>query len=410
MKEKTTEQERPSLPKKILYIITKSNFGGAQRYVFELAKRSKQEGYETAVALGGNGVLIEKLQAEGITVFHLDSAQRDISLLKEFKLLWRLLQVVRAFRPTALHLNSPKIGGLGAVAGRIFRVPQIVYTNHGWPFKEDRPEWQLMLIRFFSWLTIFFNKKIIVLSETEKEYVVTWPTARKKIEVLPNGISQFLVKNKEEARALLLEKARHTTHASHIDSIQPVQITQKTFVIGTISELHKNKGLSYALSGIKQFIEHMPEKEILFFIIGEGEKRPELESQIKELGLEKNVVLCGHVDDARTYLKAFDVFLLSSIKEGLPYVILEAGISKIPVISTSVGGIPEVIKNFETGLLIPPKRETEIKNALIYFVEHPDMVSHMQDTLYHTIIKKYNFDAIFKKTAELYFKASKKGF
>ncbi|MBU3668644.1 MAG: glycosyltransferase family 4 protein [Candidatus Taylorbacteria bacterium] len=378
MKEKTSKN-------KVLYVITKSNFGGAQRYVYELAKRSHEEGIETAVALGGNGILVDKLKEIGITIFPLESAVRDIHLTKEFKLLLRLYSVVKSFQPTVLHLNSPKIGGIGAVVGRILRIPKIIYTNHGWPFKEERPEWQLMLIRFFSWLTIFFNKKIIVLSETEKDFVKRWPTASKKIEVIPNGLSPFDAYPKEVAQKKL-----------------GIETSPNTLVIGTIAELHKNKGLTYAIEGIRMYLDHNPAQKTLFAIIGEGERRHELESQIKASNMGKNVILCGHIDNARLYLNAFDIFLLSSIKEGLPYAILEAGYTGVPVISTSVGGIPEVIKNFETGLLIPPRRPQEIKNALIYIEEHPEIIQKISTGLSKKVKDVYDFDIVYKKTHELY--------
>ncbi len=384
MKEKPAHS---NAPKKILYVITKSNFGGAQRYVLELAKRSKEEGHETAVALGGDGVLFDKLYELGIQTFPLSSAQRDIHLTKEVKLLYRLYTIIREYKPDVLHLNSPKIGGLGAVAGRICGGQEIIYTNHGWPFKEDRPEWQKILIRFFSWLTVFLNKKVIVLSETEKSFVKSWPLIQQKLYVVPIGVSDFSPLSKEVARSALIKEP----------------VPEHTLVLGTISELHKNKGLSYALEGLKQYIDHNPSQPILFVIIGEGEQRKNLEAQIKALNIGKNVILAGHIDNARLYLSAFDIFILSSVKEGFPYAILEAGYSNIPVISTSVGGIPEVIKNFDTGFLIPPKRPQEIKNALIYILENPSILKKVAGNLKKDITEKYSFDSVYTKTKSIYF-------
>jgi glycosyltransferase involved in cell wall biosynthesis len=406
MKEKTEDLapknpiaiDRPVKAQKILYIITKSNFGGAQRYVFELARRAKYDGYEVAVALGGRGVLKEKLEAEGIRVFPLTDAARDIHLTKEFLLLVRLYKTIREFKPQVLHLNSPKIGGLGAVAGRCLSVPHIVYTNHGWPFKEDRPLWQVLLIKFFSWLTVFFNKKVIVLSKTEFALVERWPTARKKLEIIPNGLSSFDTLSREQALTTLLHRGR--------DSTEKVLVPEKgTLVIGTISELHKNKGLSYAIEGFRLFVDQNPNKKSIFIIIGEGEERKKLQQQITDAHLEKSIFLVGHIDNARSYLRAFDTFLLSSIKEGLPYVILEAGFASIPVISTSVGGIPEIIRNFETGLLIPAKRPQEIKNALIYAEEHPELIQQTTQNLQKVLLEKFDFETIYKETVRFYFKA-----
>ncbi len=390
-------------PDKILLVITKSVFGGAGRYVFELATRLKKEGHEVAVAPGGEGPLKSMLEAEGIQIFPISSAQRDISITKEFKVLWRLYSIIRTYKPTIVHLNSPKIGGLGAVAARVgsfmnghFSIKKIIYTNHGWPFNEPRPEWQQVIIRIFSWLTVFLGGTTIVLSKTEREDVRAWPFVQHKFVTITNGVSAFNLTEKKEA----LSKLAGTSRAEAWLQEGPERRT----VIGTISELHKNKGLTYALEGLNSYVEQYPEQKIAYVIIGEGEMRAELESIIAGLKFLKpeHVVLAGHVNEAREYLKAFDLFLLSSVKEGLPFAILEAGYAGVPVISTSVGGIPEVIQNLENGILIAPRRPQEIKNALAYLNEHPEVKDQMIAKFKEKIAQKYNFELIVEDIKKLY--------
>ncbi len=396
MKEKP--QNNNTQPQKILFVITKSNFGGAQRYVFELATRLKSDGYEVAVALGGEGALKDKLINASIKVFALSDAQRDINLKKEVRVLWRIFKIAREWQPDVMHLNSPKIGGLGVVAGKLARVNKIFYTNHGWPFKEPRPEWQLVIIRLLSWLTVFLNKKTIVLSETEKGDVKGWPFINKKLTVIPNGISPFKTFEKTEALEKILEKV---IDEPVLPIIQKWRDTNTT-IIGTISELHKNKGLTYAIEGVESFVAQYPDKRVVFIIIGEGEERQTLKDLIAEKGLQNIVILAGHVDEAREYLSAFDVFLLSSVKEGMPFAILEAGYVGVPVISTSVGGIPETITNLENGLLLPPRRPQEIKNALLYLDEHQEIKRKMAKEFKVRISNIYNFDIIVEKIKDLY--------
>ncbi len=396
MDELNKTQNTASNKGKVLFVITKSNFGGAQRYVYELAVRSKEKGFSVAVALGGNGILKTKLEQSNIDVFQLEDAQRDIDITKEFKVLWKLLKIMRNFRPNIVHLNSPKIGGLGALAARLSGVKRIIYTNHGWPFKEVRPEWQLIFIRILSWVTVFLGKKTIVLSQTERDFVKNWPLIQNKLVIVPNGLSPFNLMTKQEALTALIGR----------EKTDQILIEQWT-VIGTISELHKNKGINFALEGIKLYTEHVEAKaqaksRLLYIVIGEGEQRQSLEQTIKEKGLGDHVVLVGSVDNARQYLSAFDIFLLSSIKEGLPYAILEAGFARVPVISTSVGGVPEVIENLKTGLLIPPARPTEIKNALIYIEEHQDIKEELTLNLNRKVNEVYNFEKIASQIEELY--------
>ncbi len=387
------------MKEKILFVITKSNFGGAQRYVFELATRLKKDGNEVAVALGGSGVLKTKLEEEGVEVFSISGAQRDINITKEIKVLWRLFSIFRTYKPTIIHLNSPKIGGLGAVAARLAyglnrtSKGKIIYTNHGWPFNEPRPELQQIIIRMFSWLTVFLGGTTVVLSKTERNDVKGWPFVQKKFMIIPNGVAEFNLIDKTEA----LEKLVGVDRARE-------WIAEKRLIIGTISELHKNKGLTFALEGLNSYIEQYPDKKIAYIIIGDGEQRVELELLIQKLSHLKSehVVLAGHVHEAREYLQAFNLFLLSSVKEGLPFAILEAGQAGIPVISTSVGGIPEVIQNLENGILIPPRRPQEIKNALIYLDEHPKVKDVMIQKFKKKIEHTYNFEMIVVDIKKLY--------
>lgn len=384
---KKTESGQKTKEQKILFIITKSVFGGAGRYVYELATRLSEEGHKVAVALGGEGVLKTKLLDAGIEVFPISSAQRDMNITKEIKTLWRIYSILRTYKPTVVHLNSPKIGGLGAVAARLAFVPKIIYTNHGWPFKESRPEWQLLLIKISSWITVFLGGTTVLLSQTELDFVKAWPFVQKKFVIIPNGVASFTPKDKDQALSELIGE----------DLAREWKVEGRT-IIGTISELHKNKGLTYAIEGIQSYMNQYPDKKVGFIIIGEGELRADLTAQIKD----KNIVLAGHVNEAREYIKAFDIFLLSSIKEGLPFAILEAGYVGVPIISTSVGGIPEVIQNLEQGMLIPPKRSQEIKNALVYLDEHPEAKDKMVKALKERINEKYNFEKIIVQIKKLY--------
>src|SRR6185437_7035984 len=105
--------------------------------------------------------------------------------------------------------------------------------------------------------------------------------------------------------------------------------------------------------------------------IGDGEEKESLGSLIKEQGLEKNLFLAGYLEHASEYLKAFSAFVLPSIKEGLPYTILEAGQAGLPVIATPVGGIPEIVEDMRSGILVQAKNQRELAHAISFMIEHP---------------------------------------
>ncbi len=387
--------------KKVLFIITKSNWGGAQRYVYDLATSLSKDDFEISVAFGGTGLpradigkLHEKLTETGIRTLKLKYFSRDIYPIFDIQAFLELIKLLRTEHPDILHLNSSKAGGLGAVVGRITNIPQIIFTSHGLAYDEDRPHLIKLLIFFFSWLTFIFVHKTIMVTQDTYNRTVTLPFLRKKIFLIHNGILPLSFLEKEEAKSSLLLKSKLDHFSSE---------GFKDDWIGTVSELTKNKGLDYLLEASLL----LKKQGALFslFIIGhiESEKlRNDFFIKIMKMGLSKNVFLLGFIPDAYRYLKAFDIFTLSSVKEGLPYVLLEAGLAKRPVISSNVGGIPDIIENKKTGILITPKAPEQLADAITLFVKNKDVREKMGLTLCKKVEIEFSQEKMLKKTALLY--------
>ncbi|MDO8564480.1 MAG: glycosyltransferase, partial [bacterium] len=146
---------------KILYVITKSNYGGAQRYVFDLATSLPKDECEAVVVLGaaqnGAPVLQEKLHGAGVRTIFIPGLSRDISFLKELRVFRELMKVFKFEKPFVVHLNSSKAAGLGALAARLCGTPLIVFTVHGWPFFEERNPLSKLVIRLFSYITVLLS-------------------------------------------------------------------------------------------------------------------------------------------------------------------------------------------------------------------------------------------------------------
>lgn len=328
---------------RILYGITKSNWGGAQRYVFDLALASREAGHEVTVLLGGDGSLKQKLEVENIRTISLPNLGRDIKIWKEVKSFFDIFKILRQEKPEVFHLNSSKMGGIGALAGRMAGVRNIIFTAHGWAFRETRHWAENLLIEELSWLTVMLCHRTICVSKRDFNDMVRKPLAGKKLVLIHNGVGEVTFLSKAKAR-------------------EKLSLPDEIDVIGTIAELHRNKGLDIALKGFSGAYKYTDAKLI---IIGEGEERESLTKLANELGLEEQVSFLGFKDGASKLLRAFDIFILPSRKEGLPYSLLEAGLASLPVITTKVGGIPEIIKDGETGLLIPPENPDALAKALL---------------------------------------------
>jgi len=372
-------------PTKILYLITKSNWGGAGKYVYDLATAAKGIGLEVTVAAGkpsGEGELLTRLHQAGIKTIPLPSVKRDIQFLGEFNNLWQLIKLFKKERPDIIHLNSSKIGGLGALAGRLAGVPKIIFTAHNWAFNEDRNLLSKALIALSHWVGALLCHQIITVSKKNSAQILNFPGLKNKITVIYNGldIPQFL--DKKEARVKLSPE--------DVDTIW----------LGTIAELHKNKGLDILLLAFKQVLARVGGLSLI--IMGEGEERENLAHLIAKLNLTNNVKLLGRVEQAATYLSALDLFILPSRTEALPYAVLEAGAAGLPVIVSRVGGIPEIIDDEESGLLVTAGNYKDLALAIEKLLTHKDLAKKYAKNLQNKITTEFTQKNMLDQTFALY--------
>jgi glycosyltransferase involved in cell wall biosynthesis len=302
--------------KKILYLVTKGNWGGAQRYVFDLATALHAKGARVSVAYGAPGQLGGKLRAAGIRTIELPALARDVSLFADIRSYRQIARMLRTERPDVLHLNSSKAGALGALAGRLAGVPCIIFTAHGWAFNENRNLLSRGIIWLISWFTALLCHHIIAVSNHELRAAKRMPFCAKKAVRIYNGIDLHMSFGSGEI-------IRNAFPAG-------VQIT------GTVGELIKNKNQTALIE------EARTKPDMYVAIVGEGELRGVLEKKIKEYGLEQRVKLFGFLP-ARDVMRGFDRFALPSIKEGLGYVILEARAAGLPIVANRVGGVGEAL-------------------------------------------------------------------
>ncbi len=369
---------------KICYIVTKGNWGGAQKYVYNLVTSLPKEDFEVFVVVGEGKILKEKLEAKGVRVFELPNLKRDISIIAEIKNFLSIYKIIKKEKPKTIHLNSPKAAGLGSFAGRLLRVPNILQTVHGFSWNEDRGEKNKKLITFVTKITMSLCHKTIVLAKKELKEALQNGAGEKKLVLIPNGVEPIQFKEKSEAKRGLLSR------------IGKVEVGHEIW-FGTIAELHKNKGLEYAISALAEV-----KTPFLFFIIGNGEEKARLEKIVKDKDLENQVFFVGFMDGAPADLTAFDIFLLPSIKEGLPFALLEAGLAGLPVITTSIGGIPDVIENNVTGSLVKPKDSKALQRAIEFMIKIPEERKVMGLKLKEKVETEFSLENMLQKTFALY--------
>lgn len=323
---------------KILYLVTKATWGGAQRYVYDLATSVPQNEFEASVAYGTPGMLSLKLPATAVASHELASLGRDVALLSDIRGFLAILAMLRAQQPDIVHLNSSKAAALGALAARIAGIKKIIFTVHGWPFKESRNGLWRAFVRTASWLTAVLSHTVIVVSEHDIRIASRMPFIGRKTIHIPIGLGpqNFLLRD-EAASAL--------------------RISGDATRFVTVAELTANKGLRYALDALRILDRQGVHAD--YYLIGDGEQRGELAAHAAALGLAERVRFLGYVDGAARYLKAFDVFVLPSVKEGMPYVLLEAAACGLPIVTTTAVDV-----NVPGARRVPPADAAALASAL----------------------------------------------
>ncbi|OGF28191.1 hypothetical protein A2477_04075 [Candidatus Falkowbacteria bacterium RIFOXYC2_FULL_47_12] len=387
---------------KILYLVTQSDFGGAQRYVYDLATNLSKN-FIAVVASGEQGYdgeLAKKLQERNIRYVCLPRLKRAINPWHDFLAFWQIVKLIKKEQPDIIHLNSSKISILGSLAAKWCQMSgarptargsgtgavkcQVFYTVHGWVFNEELAMWKKWFYKTAERFTARFKDKIICLSEFEKNNTTKNNIApAQTISVIYNGRGAIDFLPREQAR-------------------EKLGISQDAFVIGAIGNLSKNKGYKYVIATIQniQSSSWRTISNIQYLIVGEGPERNNLESKIN--AIKSNIRLFGALEDASHYLKAFDIYVCSSVKEGLPYSVLEAMQAGLPIVATTVGAIPEVITDKKNGLLVEPKNSEELAEKIKYLIDNPDVAKKFGEQAKEDVIKKFNLERMVEETQTLY--------
>ncbi|MFZ5559397.1 MAG: glycosyltransferase family 4 protein [Patescibacteria group bacterium] len=404
-----------NIKKKILFLVTQSEFGGAQRFIYRLITNLDLAKYDILVAAGPEGNdpngLLFTLKKEGFRIFSLKFFKRSINPLVDFWGLIEIYKLIKKEKPDIVFLCSSKAGFLGSLAAHFYRSgltristqknaddfsvnprnyprksaapPRVVYRIGGWSFNDPWPKWKKKLFILLEKWTTGFKDIIITNAETDTEQAERLGIKPKEnIITIYNGISieklDFL--SRDEAKIFL---------GIPLD-----------FVIGIIANLYPTKGLEYLIQAAN--ILKIQDTKYKILIIGEGQERKKLENLIKKYNLEDVIILAGAIPDAYKYLKAFDIFVLPSVKEGFPWTILEAMAAEVPVIATEVGAIPEIIENNKNGILIEPKNPNDLAESIKRLINDKNLREKLAKEARKTVEEKFRLDRMVSEIEKLF--------
>ncbi len=383
---------------KILFLVTQSKWGGAQKYVLELAKYFSAKN-EVHVAYGETNKkdkrFFELCQKYDLKTIGIKNLVRNIDIGKDFMAILEIQKTLKQGNYNLVHLNSSKGGFVGAMAAKMYSSNpmnirlRVVYTAHGFVFNEPGPKIQQKLFKTAEMVSTSLEHLIIAVSDFDRQSAIDKKVVSShKIFTVHNGI------NKNDYNFL-----------SRDEALKKLELNPAKKYFGTIASFYDTKGHKYLIEAIRLLRENRSPllSNWQWILIGEGPNDGEIKKQIHDLGLTENIKVIAAQNKDWQYLRAFDIFVLPSVKEGLPYTILEAGLAQVPIIASKVGGVAEIISHEETGLLTTAANPLSLQKAMERMATSSLKEKLVADN-YQNILNNFSLDKTLQKTEELYLK------
>jgi glycosyltransferase involved in cell wall biosynthesis len=336
--------------RRIVHVITRLELGGAQQNTLYCMAHHDRERFSPVLVAGEGGELDSEARSIEDAEIHLVPYLRHpVSPIQDPTAIFRLVSLFRKVGAELVHTHSSKAGVVARLAARMAGVPVIVHTVHGWSFNDTQPA---VLRKFYTALerrlARFTDRLVVVSSLNREKGIALGIGAPDRYQVIHSGIDIGAYGRPEKPRAQVRAEMGYG---------------DEEFVVGAVACLkHQKAPLDFVKAAVTAIGR---EPRLRFFIAGDGPLRPEVEKAIRDAGMEGKIRLLGWRRDVVDLYHAMDLFLLTSLFEGLPRAVLQSMAAGTPVVATAVDGTPEVVLDRETGLLVPPGSPEKAAEAIL---------------------------------------------
>jgi len=366
---------------RILHLVETLEIGGTETQVVQtaLCQHSRRQ-FVTVGCLRAEGPLVTRLQSAGVPIVEFRKKKKLLSVQGVSQLL-RLALFLRRQRFDVLHAHDIMSNLLGIPAARLAGTPVTISSRR---HLADLDWWQgPVRNRVTRWI-YGLSTHVVVNSTSIRDLLVARDGVRgEKIRVIYNGVDvhQF-VSARRDKESLLPGVKKHAKLIAVVANLSPV------------------KGHASLIVAASTVCRDYP--DAIFLLIGDGQERPKLKQQVKELGLEKNFRFLGARTDVPQVLACCDLSVLPSESEGLPNSVLEAMAAGLPVVATSVGGMPELIDNEVNGLLVPPHRPDALSAAILRLLKDVDLRRRFAGAAHDSVVTRFSFARLIDRLGTLY--------
>ena len=373
-------------PIKVLEVL-EATVGGTRRHLLDVVTHLDPARFQVSVVCSVRrdpSFLddIALMRAKGIRV-DIIPMRRALRPLSDLIALLRLVRLMRDGGFDVVHTHSSKAGFLGRLAAKSAGVPCVVHTPHTFPFEMDvSPVARWCYVRLERVAAQFTDRMVCVCPHQRS--VAQSLVGAARVAVIENGIGEPLVVD---------EPGRRRRR-------QELGLGDDCPVVGVVGRFAQQKGHTYFIDAARRVSERLP--CVRFLLVGDGELREAIERQIARVGLKDRFIIVGAREDGTDLLPAFDLVVLPSLWEGLPYALLEAMAAGKPVIASRVGGMQDVIQDGVNGWLVPPRDPVALAEAMVKVLENPVLGSKIGDHARETVATRYRIGEMIERLSAVY--------
>ncbi|HEX9756675.1 MAG TPA: glycosyltransferase family 4 protein [Nitrospiria bacterium] len=379
----------------LVFVVTKLELGGAQKMALSLLRGMREKGVDLYLITGTGGILEPEAQdIPGLTIFFVSDLVRPINPIKDFlafcHIYWFIRRIKKGLFPLSqiiVHTHSSKAGILGRWAAFFAGVSLIFHTYHGFGFHDRQNIFLRKCLVFVEKLTSLITDRIIGVSHANIQKGETLGILKPEKTLLVHyGID--------------LSAFKRNGHSS-FNLKSGLGFPPDAPLVGMIACFKPQKA---PLDFVR--MAQMVQREIpqcLFVMIGDGVLRPIIEKTIRDLGLKDKIFLLGWREDIPDLFGIMDIFVLTSLWEGMPICLLEASASGIPIVATHVDGTPEVVQNGGNGFLVSPRDVAGMSRFVIQLLKDQPGAKKMGKKG-QQIVKSFEINRMVQTHQNLYFK------
>lgn len=375
---------------KILRIITRLNIGGPAIHTVLLTAALEDEQFTSRLIAGrieaneaDMSYLAERFQIEPVYIANMS---REIRLAADFRAFREIYRIIKEYKPDIVHTHTAKAGMLGRMAAIIFRVPVIVHTFHGNIFSGYFGKLKTNLFLMIERILARFSSSIIAISKQQRNELLHYRIGREdKITEINLGFQFQNVIPDEEERGKFRERFRVPDHAK---------------LVGIVGRIVPIKNHQLFLEIAEEIVRQC--EDVYFAIIGDGELREEIESEISKRNLDRKVFITGFIEDLKPVYADLDLLLLTSNNEGTPVAVIEAMACRKPVLSTRVGGVEDLITDEKSGFYFAPGDKEGFVREIKSWLEQPDHYNEIGEEAYKSVIDRFSAETLIRNMRKHY--------